>query len=147
MGRELYATQPVFAAAFDEAGWYLDLQLDRPLADALADEELLGRTEYAQPAIFAVEVALLALVRHWGLTPDVLVGHSIGEIAAAYAAGVLSLADAAALVARARPADAGAAGRRRDARRPGRRVRRARGVPGRRRRGGQRAERRRGLGE
>ncbi|WP_374704548.1 beta-ketoacyl synthase N-terminal-like domain-containing protein, partial [Streptomyces sp. NL15-2K] len=98
MGRELHATQPVFAAAFDEAAWYLDLQLGRPLAEALADEELLNRTEYAQPAIFAVEVALLALVRHWGLTPDVLVGHSIGEIAAAHAAGVLSLPDAAALV-------------------------------------------------
>ncbi|WP_307848856.1 type I polyketide synthase, partial [Microbispora oryzae] len=98
MGRELYAAQPVFAAAFDEAAWYLDLQLDRPLADALADEELLGQTGYAQPAIFAVEVALFALARHWGFTPDVLIGHSIGEIAAAHAAGVLSISDAAALV-------------------------------------------------
>ncbi|WP_275412921.1 type I polyketide synthase, partial [Actinoplanes palleronii] len=98
MGRELCAREPVFAAAFDEAAWYLDIQLDRPLREALADEDLLARTEYAQPAIFAVQVGLLALVRHRGITADVLAGHSIGEIAAAYAAGVLSLADAAALV-------------------------------------------------
>ncbi|MFE7560010.1 SDR family NAD(P)-dependent oxidoreductase, partial [Kitasatospora sp. NPDC057500] len=98
MGRGLYSTQPVFAAAFDEAAWYLDIQLDRPLAEAIGDAELLARTEYAQPAIFAVEVALHALLRHWGVRADVLLGHSIGEIAAAHAAGVLSLADAAALV-------------------------------------------------
>ncbi|WP_444978676.1 SDR family NAD(P)-dependent oxidoreductase, partial [Actinoplanes derwentensis] len=98
MGRELYEREPAFAAAFDEVAWYLDIQLDRPLSEALTDDELLARTAYAQPAIFAVEVGLLALLKHWGVTPDVLVGHSIGEIAAAYAAGVLGLADAAALV-------------------------------------------------
>ncbi|WP_407671488.1 type I polyketide synthase, partial [Parafrankia elaeagni] len=99
MGRQLSAAFPVFAAAFDEACWHLDLQLDRPLRTVLDDEpELLDRTEYAQPALFAVEVAVLALLRHWGVTPDAVAGHSIGEVAAAHAAGVLDISDAAALV-------------------------------------------------
>ncbi|WP_425548368.1 type I polyketide synthase [Actinoplanes palleronii] len=100
MGEQLYAAFPVFAAAFDEACAHLDPLLDQPLRlTVFADPEALESTGYAQPALFAVEAALLALLRHWGLRPDFVAGHSIGEITAAYAAGVLSLADAATLVA------------------------------------------------
>ncbi|WP_433789721.1 SDR family NAD(P)-dependent oxidoreductase [Actinoplanes sp. CA-252034] len=99
MGRGLYASFPVFAEAFDRVALHVDQYLDRPLSEVLADEELIHQTGYAQPAIFAVEVALHALLDSWGVRPDVLVGHSIGEIAAAHVAGVFSLADAATLVA------------------------------------------------
>jgi acyl transferase domain-containing protein/phospholipid N-methyltransferase len=105
MGRSLYQTEPVFRAALDRCDTLLRGRLDRPLleilhpADPTRDGEPMERAGQAQPALFALEYALACLWRAWGVEPEVMIGHSLGEIVAACVAGVFSLDDALTLVA------------------------------------------------
>lgn len=103
MGRELYATQRVFREAIDRCATVLDRLLPKRLASVLfpLDGEVspIYEMRYTQPALFAFEYALAQLWMAWGIRPDVVVGHSTGEITAACIAGVLVLEDALVLVA------------------------------------------------
>ncbi|MCE5303540.1 MAG: SDR family NAD(P)-dependent oxidoreductase [Planctomycetaceae bacterium] len=102
MGRLLYETQPTFRAAMDACDAALRSELDRPLLSLLNDPDatLLNQTGYTQPAMFAIEYALAALWRRWGIEPTAVMGHSVGEFAAACTAGVFSLEDGIRLIAR-----------------------------------------------
>ena len=96
MGRELYATQPVFHAAIDRCEEFLRDRLDRPLTDVLFSEQsdadrTLDQTIYTQPALFALQFALAELWKSWGIEPSAVLGHSVGEYAAACAAGMFRL--------------------------------------------------------
>jgi acyl transferase domain-containing protein/surfactin synthase thioesterase subunit len=98
MGAELYRHQPVFREEVDCCAGIVGDRLGRPLLDVLfgraADSTLIDETAYTQPALFAVQAGLVALWRSWGIVPDVVLGHSVGEFAAAYCAGVYTLEQA-----------------------------------------------------
>ena len=97
MGRQLLAEEPVFRAVIETCDALLNVYADWSLLDMLTASEETSRineTHIAQPSIFAVQVGLAALWRSWGVTPGAIVGHSVGEVAAAHIAGALTLEDA-----------------------------------------------------
>ncbi|HET8932586.1 MAG TPA: aminotransferase class III-fold pyridoxal phosphate-dependent enzyme [Polyangiales bacterium] len=96
MGQRLYESEVVFRDAIDRCAARATTRLDRPLLSLLhgPDAEHLSSTQYTQPALFALQYALCMLWRSWGIEPAIVVGHSVGELAAAWAAGVLTLEDA-----------------------------------------------------
>jgi acyl transferase domain-containing protein/NADPH:quinone reductase-like Zn-dependent oxidoreductase/acyl carrier protein len=102
MGRQLYARRPVFRGALERCDELLRQNGFEPLLELLCgqgDETRIHRTDRAQVALFALEIALVELWRSWGIQPGAVLGHSVGEYAAACTAGVLGLEDALRLVA------------------------------------------------
>jgi acyl transferase domain-containing protein len=102
MGADLYRRQPVFREEVDRCAEIVGNRLGQPLTDVLlghdADSILIDETAYTQPALFAVQAGLIALWRSWGVVPDVVLGHSVGEFAAAYCARVYTLEQAVGLL-------------------------------------------------
>jgi acyl transferase domain-containing protein len=103
MGRQLYHTQPTFRATLDRCDKILEPRLEIPLLSILYPAEDsandIDQTAYTQPALFALEYALAAMWRSWGVAPDFVLGHSVGELAAAAFAGAFSLEDGLTLIA------------------------------------------------
>ena len=103
MGRQLYETQPTFRHALDRCDQLLRSHLAQPLLSVLYPDPgastPLHETAYTQPALFALEYALAELWRSWGIEPDVVMGHSVGEYVAACVAGMFSLEDGLKLIA------------------------------------------------
>lgn len=104
MARELFDSEPVFADTVRRCADVVADALEKPLLDVIfavddRDGETLRQTSYAQPALFAIEMGLARLWQSWGFEPDVVLGHSVGQYAAACVAGVLSLEDGALLMA------------------------------------------------
>ncbi|WSS34479.1 SDR family NAD(P)-dependent oxidoreductase [Streptomyces microflavus] len=98
MGNELAAIYPEFDRHLNDICSHFDPHLEQPLRHTITTGDKLNDTQYTQPALFAIEVALYRLITSFGITPDYLTGHSIGEIAAAHCAGILTLTDATTLV-------------------------------------------------
>ena len=103
MGRELYEAEPIFRDSINQIDEILVGKLDLKLTDLLygmnSSTATLQQTRYAQPALFAVEFSLAKLLQGWGISPSVVLGHSLGEFVAACIAGVFSLPDAVTLIA------------------------------------------------
>ncbi|TRU60594.1 MAG: acyltransferase domain-containing protein [Microcystis aeruginosa Ma_QC_C_20070823_S13] len=100
MGRQLYETQPTFRHALEECDRLLQPYLEKSLLEVLySDSSLLDQTAYTQPALFAIEYALYQLWQSWGIKPDGVLGHSVGEYVSACVAGVYSLEDGIKLIA------------------------------------------------
>jgi acyl transferase domain-containing protein len=100
MGRELLATEPVFRAAIERCAQAFAAHVDWSLDDALTADPAPEQVGVVQPALFAMQVGLAALWRSWGVVPDGVLGHSMGEVAAAHVAGALSIDDAARIICR-----------------------------------------------
>ncbi|MDN3667762.1 SDR family NAD(P)-dependent oxidoreductase [Echinicola jeungdonensis] len=97
MGRELLKREKRFSQLIDQIDKIIQIQFNWSLKGGLmaeSSEQELGEINFVQPAIFAIQIALAGLWKSWGIIPDVVIGHSMGEVAAAYIAGILSLEDA-----------------------------------------------------
>ncbi len=103
MGRELYETQPLFRDIINECGDLLNEFMETPLLDVIypssGKTSPLDQTQYTQPALFSLEYALAGLWASWGIKPQIVIGHSVGEFVAACVAGVFSLKDGLKLIA------------------------------------------------